>query len=91
MSPAALPLALTQGDPAGVGPEIVVKAWAALKREGPAFLAVGDHDALASASGSGAQAVDHDTIENRLYGQQLSMISRRYMRDLRTSATIETR
>jgi peptidyl-prolyl cis-trans isomerase SurA len=40
---------------------------------------------------SGAQAVDHDTIENRLYGQQLSMISRRYMRDLRTSATIETR
>jgi peptidyl-prolyl cis-trans isomerase SurA len=40
---------------------------------------------------SGAQAVDHDTVENRLYGQQLSMISRRYMRDLRTSATIETR
>jgi peptidyl-prolyl cis-trans isomerase SurA len=40
---------------------------------------------------SGSQAVDHDTIENRLYGQQLSMISRRYMRDLRTSATIETR
>lgn len=30
-------------------------------------------------------------IENRLRGQQLSMISRRYMRDLRNSATIETR
>lgn len=41
-----------------------------------------------SASGS---ILDHDQIENRLYGQQLSMISRRYMRDLRTSATIETR
>jgi peptidyl-prolyl cis-trans isomerase SurA len=41
-----------------------------------------------SASGS---TLDHDQIENRLYGQQLSMISRRYMRDLRTSATIETR
>jgi peptidyl-prolyl cis-trans isomerase SurA len=40
---------------------------------------------------SGSQAVDHDTVENRLFGQQLSMISRRYMRDLRTSATIETR
>jgi len=40
---------------------------------------------------SGAQAADHDTVENRLYGQQLSMISRRYMRDLRNSATIETR
>lgn len=41
-----------------------------------------------SANGS---VLDHDQIENRLYGQQLSMISRRYMRDLRTSATIETR
>jgi peptidyl-prolyl cis-trans isomerase SurA len=40
---------------------------------------------------SGGQQLNHDQIENRLYGQQLSMISRRYMRDLRTSATIETR
>lgn len=40
---------------------------------------------------AGGQQVDHDAIENRLYGEQLSMISRRYMRDLRSSATIETR
>jgi peptidyl-prolyl cis-trans isomerase SurA len=40
---------------------------------------------------SGAGQVDHDQIESRLTGQQLSMISRRYMRDLRNSATIETR
>jgi peptidyl-prolyl cis-trans isomerase SurA len=40
---------------------------------------------------SGGQGMDHDQIENRLYGQQLSMIARRYMRDLRNSATIETR
>ena len=39
----------------------------------------------------GAAALSHDDIENRLYGQQLAMISRRYMRDLRNSATIETR
>ena len=31
-----------------------------------------------------------DEVENRLYGQQLSMLSRRYLRDLRNSATIET-
>ena len=31
-----------------------------------------------------------DEIENRLLGQQLSMLSRRYLRDLRNSATIET-
>ena len=40
---------------------------------------------------SGSEDITHDQIENRLYGQQLSMISRRYMRDLRNSATIETR
>jgi peptidyl-prolyl cis-trans isomerase SurA len=39
----------------------------------------------------GAVLADHDQIESRLTGQQLSMISRRYMRDLRNSATIETR
>ena len=40
---------------------------------------------------AGAALADHDQIESRLTGQQLSMISRRYMRDLRNSATIETR
>ncbi len=39
----------------------------------------------------GQEAMSHDQIENRLYGQQLSMIARRYMRDLRNSATVETR
>ena len=48
------PLALSLGDPAGIGPEIVVKAWTALRHEGPAFVVVGDHDALASAPGAGA-------------------------------------
>ena len=41
-------LAVTLGDPAGVGPEIVLKAWAALKESGPAFLVVGDAQALAA-------------------------------------------
>ena len=31
-----------------------------------------------------------EEVENRLLGQQLSMLSRRYLRDLRNSATIET-
>jgi 4-hydroxythreonine-4-phosphate dehydrogenase len=52
-----LPLALTLGDPAGVGPEIIVKAWAALRAGGPHFVVVGDHDALASASAAGAACV----------------------------------
>ena len=31
-----------------------------------------------------------DEVENRLYAQQLAMLSRRYLRDLRNSATIDT-
>lgn len=48
------PLALTLGDPAGVGPEIVVKAWNWLRETGPAFMVVGDLHSLASASVAGS-------------------------------------
>jgi 4-hydroxythreonine-4-phosphate dehydrogenase len=51
------PLAVTLGDPAGIGPEIVVKAWRALHDEGPAFFVVGDAQAVASAPTAGAQSV----------------------------------
>jgi 4-hydroxythreonine-4-phosphate dehydrogenase len=38
-----LPLAISVGDPAGIGPEILGKAWAARKRSKlPTFLAIGD-------------------------------------------------
>jgi 4-hydroxythreonine-4-phosphate dehydrogenase len=48
------PLALSLGDPAGIGPEIVVKAWRALKDSGPAFFVVGDHDVLIAAAQNSA-------------------------------------
>ncbi|WP_027285119.1 4-hydroxythreonine-4-phosphate dehydrogenase PdxA [Rubritepida flocculans] len=35
-------LALTMGEPAGIGPEIAAKAWRALRAGGPAFLFLGD-------------------------------------------------
>jgi 4-hydroxythreonine-4-phosphate dehydrogenase len=56
VTPAA-PLALTLGDPAGVGPEIVFKAWSRLRAEGPPFVVVGDFQSLASASGSNMHLV----------------------------------
>ena len=40
---------------------------------------------------AGGEVADKEQIERRLRGQQLSMIARRYMRDLRNSATIETK
>jgi 4-hydroxythreonine-4-phosphate dehydrogenase len=45
------PLALSAGDPAGVGAEIIAKAWQALRHEGPAFVVIGDAQLLASAGG----------------------------------------
>jgi 4-hydroxythreonine-4-phosphate dehydrogenase len=36
------PLALTMGDPAGIGLEITLKAWEALRASGPAFFVIAD-------------------------------------------------
>ncbi|MBV9654846.1 MAG: 4-hydroxythreonine-4-phosphate dehydrogenase PdxA [Acetobacteraceae bacterium] len=42
------PLALTMGDPAGIGGELTVKAWRALRASGPCFVALDDPDRLAA-------------------------------------------
>jgi 4-hydroxythreonine-4-phosphate dehydrogenase len=41
------PLALTMGDPAGIGGELTLRAWLALRARGPAFLALDDPARLA--------------------------------------------
>lgn len=54
MSTSRLPLALTQGDPAGIGPEITLRAWLALRGEPEAarlpFFVLSDPDVLAAAA-----------------------------------------
>jgi peptidyl-prolyl cis-trans isomerase SurA len=47
--------------------------------------------ALCSRRASGDKIPSHEDLENRLYGEQLSMVARRFLRDLRNSATIESR
>ncbi|TWF56807.1 4-hydroxythreonine-4-phosphate dehydrogenase PdxA [Neorhizobium alkalisoli] len=43
------PLALTQGDPAGIGPDITLAAWASRRETGiPPFIFLGDPDVLKS-------------------------------------------
>jgi 4-hydroxythreonine-4-phosphate dehydrogenase len=59
------PLALTLGDPAGIGPEVIVKAWAQLRAGGPPFVVVGDYQALASASASGASILQRVTAPDQ--------------------------
>ncbi len=49
------------GDPAGVGPEITVRAWAALHKTGPAFMVIGDALSLASAWGGADVPVEKVT------------------------------
>ena len=70
---AAKPLAVTLGDPAGVGPEIVAAAWRALRASGPAFFAVGDARTLAAA---GARvAVIADAVEaGARFGEALPVL-----------------
>ncbi|MEQ1931804.1 MAG: 4-hydroxythreonine-4-phosphate dehydrogenase, partial [Parvularculaceae bacterium] len=38
----AAPLALTMGEPGGVGAEIAIKAWTALRTSGPCFFLIDD-------------------------------------------------
>jgi peptidyl-prolyl cis-trans isomerase SurA len=58
----------------------------------PVRTAAGLHLVAVCGRRTGGQGqADKQQIEQRLYSQQLSMIARRYMRDLRNSATIETR
>ncbi|MGL4243747.1 MAG: 4-hydroxythreonine-4-phosphate dehydrogenase PdxA [Beijerinckiaceae bacterium] len=48
------PIALTMGEPAGIGPEITLAAWQALRAEGPAFAVLADPALLrATAKGMG--------------------------------------
>lgn len=50
VSAASGPIAVSLGDPAGIGPEIVLKAWQALRQGGDPFFVVGDRQVLADAS-----------------------------------------
>ena len=56
MMPGPAPLALSMGEPAGVGPEIIARAWDALKADGPVFAVVGDA-ALLRAQGRPVQTI----------------------------------
>ena len=57
------PLALTMGDPAGIGPEIAAAAWAMRREAGvPAFAYIGDADALAGR----ARATQRDVAVERI-------------------------
>ncbi|MFN4040407.1 MAG: 4-hydroxythreonine-4-phosphate dehydrogenase PdxA [Brevundimonas sp.] len=69
------PLVLTLGEPAGVGPEIVVKAWRALAAAGPAFAVLGDAEVL-KASGAPVRQIMSAPEAGNAFGEALPVIHR---------------
>ncbi|HZV85280.1 MAG TPA: 4-hydroxythreonine-4-phosphate dehydrogenase PdxA [Brevundimonas sp.] len=70
---APTPLALSMGEPAGVGPEIIAKAWAALRASGPAFVVVGDA-ALLARQGQAVRAVTSAREAASVFGEAIPVL-----------------
>ena len=70
------PLAVALGDPAGIGPEIVVKAWLARKEEGlPPFFAVGDIRSIETIWAGPVERIDSPEQAAGIYGRALPLLS----------------
>lgn len=67
------PLALSMGEPAGVGPEIIAAAWLALKAEGPVFVVIGDAGLL-RAQGQPVQAVMSASDAHAVFGRAIPVM-----------------
>ena len=68
-------LALSLGDPAGIGPEIIAKAWRELAASGPAFMVVGDA-ALLAKTGAAVQAVSNTAEAATVFAKALPVLDR---------------
>lgn len=91
---AVAPLALSLGDPRGVGPEIVVKAWHALRAAGPCFFVVGDTDTLAGAFPPHAAAVERisdPAAARAIFRRALPVLDAPYGHELIPSSPSHTR
>lgn len=69
------PLALSLGDPGGIGAEIAAKAWAALRSSGPEFVAVGDARLL-EAQGAPIARFDAWPATPSAFGDRLPVLDR---------------
>ena len=72
----APPLAVSMGDPAGVGPEIIAKAWAARQeRSLPPFVAVGDIRAIAAVWDGPTRAVSDLAAVGPVFDEALPVLT----------------
>lgn len=74
----AAPILLTLGDPDGIGPEITLKAWQALRASGPVFALAGDMaplSAAAAALGLSAPAgIRHVSDASHMFSRALPVL-----------------
>ncbi len=69
------PLAVSMGDPAGIGPEVLAKAWAARAAEGlPPFFAIGDRRALAAVWDGPIATLAAPTDAAAAFGEALPLV-----------------
>lgn len=73
MGPVPAPLALSMGEPAGVGPEIIANTWTALRGEGPAFIVIGDA-ALLKAQGQPVEPVLSAADASAVFGRAIPVL-----------------
>lgn len=67
------PVAVSQGDPAGIGPEITRAAWNALKHGGPDFFVVGDPELY----GTDAEEIGAPSDTSTVFGRALPVLPAR--------------
>src|SRR5262245_15320668 len=69
------PLALTMGDPAGIGGELTLRAWQALHRNGPRFVALDDPRRLSALSSAvPVREVASPAAANDVFGTALPVL-----------------
>ncbi|MDJ0277118.1 4-hydroxythreonine-4-phosphate dehydrogenase PdxA [Sphingomonas sp. 2R-10] len=70
------PLALSMGDPAGIGPEIIAKAWARRDSDSlPCFFAVGDVRAVSAVWNGPVERIDDPRDAMRVFGRALPVVA----------------
>lgn len=72
---APAPLAISMGEPAGVGPEIIAKGWAALRTTGPVFFVVGDAGLLVD-QGQPIRPIAHPSGAEDVFAHAVPVLER---------------
>lgn len=74
--PAIAPLAVSMGDPAGIGPEVIAKAWERRDSEAlPCFFAVGDVRAVSAVWNGPVERIDDPRDAAAVCGRALPVVS----------------